>query len=60
MDEKKGWFADVDPDAGTRFIWQPCLQLEGACSALDIWFENEEDCLEFIRTEILPLGMLDD
>lgn len=58
--DKKGWFADVDKDAGTRFIWQPCLQLEGGVSELPIWFESEADCLEFIKTDVIGLGMLND
>lgn len=57
-----GWFSDIDREeapSGTH-QWQPCLQLEGWCPSIDVWFESKEACDEFIRTEILGKPMLPD
>lgn len=54
------WFADVDPEATFRWSYRPYIQTKGGvvCS-LDIWFEDEEECLEFVRNEIVGVGILD-
>lgn len=56
---KRGWFADVDPEM-KAFKWQPCCQVDGMVQSLDIWFSSKEGCEDWIREEVLGLGMLDD
>jgi hypothetical protein len=55
--EPTGWFADIDPDVDHR--WQPCLQLGGWCPSMPVWFKSEQECLDFIRDEIIGQGMYD-
>jgi len=57
--EKQGWWAAEESDRGD-FPWVPHVQLRSVCLDLDISFKTEAECLEFIRTEILPLGLLDE
>lgn len=53
-----GWFADVSDEADRTegFPWQPFLQLDGLCLPLPMWFATEEECVVFIRTEIIGRG----
>lgn len=52
-----GWFADVDPDVTSgEHVWQPCLQLEGMCLPIEVWFSTEAECLEFIRENVIGQG----
>lgn len=53
-----GWAAEQEPEdveqTAFRGMWYPYIQLQGGMGAdLDIHFRTEEDCLEFIRDEIL-------
>jgi len=54
-----GWFADVDEERCGDYVWQPVLQLDGACLALSTWFNSEEACVQFIQTEIVGRCLLD-
>lgn len=54
----RGWFADRD-DSAAPHNWAAFLQLDGMCLRLDgAWFSSEQDCAEFIRTDILGKGEL--
>lgn len=54
----RGWFARLgDDDDAFPGYWQPTLQLDGLQVPSGIGFTTEEDCLDFIRTEILGKGM---
>lgn len=57
---KTGWFADIDSDDATPpYIWQPCVQVTGGlCTSLQIWFASKEECLKFIREDILTTSHL--
>lgn len=60
MSNHVGWFADLDEDQKSP-MWQPCLQAQGGVvTNLDISFTTEQDCLDFIRTEVLGCGMFDE
>lgn len=58
-DAHRGWFADLDEERGevAGYAWRPFLQCPGHVVPADIWFASEEDCQEFIRTDILGRGM---
>lgn len=58
--DQTGWFADIDSDQTGEYRWQPCLQLDGWCPPLPVWFKTEQDCLDFIRTEVISQGIYDD
>ena len=61
MSGKRGWFADVDLDvkAGPP-KWQPCFETgHGHVPSFAIWFDTEEECLGWIRENILGAGLLD-
>ena len=61
MDPKRGWFAEIDDEAATEYKWRPVLQADGWLGELgDIWFRTEQECLDWIKTEILGHGMLVD
>lgn len=56
-----GWFADTamdgdDPPDG--YPWQPVLQAGNSCHPIDVWFRTEEECLSYIRDNILGKGVL--
>ena len=53
---ERGWFADISSDEGMEDRWQPHIQCEGVCPSLDVWFETEEDCNQFIREQIIGKG----
>lgn len=51
----RGWFADIDEDAPGDTQWQPCLNLEsGHIPCFEVWFKTEQDCLDWIRREVIP------
>jgi hypothetical protein len=53
---KHGWFADWDEEAAG---FRPVLQTKkGTVGSLDIWFTEEDQCNEFIRTEVIGEGLL--
>jgi hypothetical protein len=52
-EERNFWFADVDRDQGSGYIWQPVLQMGGMCSSMATWFATRVECEDFIREEIL-------
>jgi hypothetical protein len=58
---RQGWFSDIDPDTAIddTFRWQACLQLEGWCPTIDVWFDTKEDCDTFIRDEVVGKPALD-
>ncbi|MFD9739457.1 hypothetical protein [Umezawaea sp. NPDC059074] len=58
MESTTGWFADVDPDVSDDHTWQPCLLLDDVRLSLDLWFATEEECLAFIRKEVVGRGVL--
>lgn len=56
------WFADVgDSEDAPRhrdgsLYWQPCVQSDGLCVSIDIWFDTEPECVRFIRQIVaLPI-----
>lgn len=57
----EGWFADLadEEERDPRCPWQPFLQISGCCFPLPVWFASEEDCMEFIRDDIVGRGLLD-
>jgi len=54
-----GWFADrSDPEErDTKYPWQPFVQMGSGCLSLDARFETEEECMQFIRDEVLAHGI---
>jgi len=58
MESTTGWFADVDPDVSDDHTWQPCLLLDDIRLSLDLWFATEEECLAFIRKDVVGRGVL--
>jgi hypothetical protein len=57
----RGWFADLadEEERNPRWPWQPFIQITGSCLPLPVWFETEAECLDFIRTDIVGRGLLD-
>ena len=56
-----GWFADVDEDSAiNEYSWRPYLQCDGYVAGLDIWFETEEACNQWIRENVLDKRLIDD
>ena len=56
-DRETGWFADRGP---TDDGWFPSVQTESLNLDLEVWFQTEAECLDFIRREILGLGLLEE
>lgn len=57
----RGWFADVDEDGSEGYPWAMFLQVDGFCYRLgEVWFPNEQECLDYIRSDVLGLGMFDE
>lgn len=49
-----GWWADQEADG-----WAPTFQIGRAgCVSLPIWFKTEEECLSFMRENIIGAGLL--
>lgn len=34
-------------------LWKPALQMLSGCLDLDVWFETEDLCVEWMRAEML-------
>lgn len=55
------WWAEHDPENALSrdYPWRPTLQVgSGMCISLEgVSFGSEEDCLDFIRTEIIGAGL---
>ncbi len=57
----KGWFSDVDREAISPFVWQPCFDTDlGHIPSFQLWFENKEACDKWIRENVLDAKMLED
>lgn len=55
----RGWFADIDEEATGAHRWQACLETgTGIVPSISIWFATEEDCLQWIRENVLGVGLL--
>ena len=49
------WYAERDDEAlAGRRMWRPVLQLDGHVCAFAIWFDTEQECVAFIRNEVMP------
>lgn len=60
--ERRGWFADQDPDDPDHMPsapWRPYLQCGGVCPPLRMWFQTKGDCERFIRDEVIGKPWLD-
>lgn len=58
MSNPTGWFAEFDEDGPADAKWRPTLQLAGGVGAdFEMWLRTEEDCLRFIREEVIGAGM---
>jgi hypothetical protein len=55
------WWAEHDPEGALspNYPWRPTLQTGSSmCHSFEgISFGSEEDCLDFIRTEIIGAGL---
>jgi hypothetical protein len=50
---------DAEESSSADCQWHPCLQLEGMCLSFDdVWFRTEQQCVDFIRREIIGKDML--
>lgn len=61
--QETGWFADLadEEQRDERWPWAAFLQMESECHRLDgTWFATKEQCEDFIRSEILGRGLLQD
>jgi hypothetical protein len=60
--DRQGWFADIDPEqAASEWPWQPCLQLDGGtCHSFETWFRTKQECVDYILSEIIGQGLIDD
>jgi hypothetical protein len=57
--DNRGWFADIDEGTPSGDMqWAPFLQLDWGAPSMDVWFASEEDCLRFIREEVVGKGVL--
>lgn len=56
---ENGWWAEHTDADDRRYPWVPTLQSEGCCFSLPIWFASEEECLDWIKSDIIGLGFLD-
>lgn len=59
-DDATGWFAEWEDDDGSG--WRPVLQCSGGfmVTCQGPWFYSEQECLDFIRHDILGAGMFDE
>lgn len=59
--DSRGWYAEEDPEVATDYRWRPALQANGWAGELDgIWFQTEQACIDWIKTEILGHGLYGD
>lgn len=57
---RRGWFADVDPDQHGNYRYQPCLETgEGHIPCFEMWFDTEQECLDWISETVIGVGLLD-
>ena len=49
--------AEGEPCPLTDYPWYPSLYIGGGDAGLDIWFQTEAECLEFIRNVVLPAAL---
>ena len=56
-DYPTGWCASVDDEATGDWKWQPTLAVPGMCLTFDMWFVSQDDCMAYIREEILGQGL---
>jgi hypothetical protein len=49
--EKRGWFADQDDENGG--MWRPYFQTDGVCAGIELWFDTEAECDQFIDEELV-------
>lgn len=48
------WFAATDEEEGAGgFVWRAYLQLPGWCPGLPAWFSSEEECVRFIKEQVI-------
>jgi hypothetical protein len=57
--DRRGWFADLDESATDDFRWAPHLQADGVIPSLDIWFRTEDECMDWIRENVIGRGLFD-
>lgn len=57
-DRRIGWFADIDPEAPAAYQWVPVVQTPGCCFPLPVWFATEDECSDWIDSDIIGLGRL--
>lgn len=53
------WFSDIamrDQTHPDDYPWQPCLQLDGMCLSLGIWFASKDECDQFILSDVVRVG----
>lgn len=53
------WFSDIamrDQTHQHDYPWQPCLQLDGMCLSLEIWFASKDECDQFILSDVVNAG----
>lgn len=61
MSGETGWFACFergDEAVSDEYPWRPVLSLGGYMVSTDSWFKTEDECLDFIRTQILGQPLL--
>jgi len=50
------WFSDIamrDQPHPEQHPWQPCLQLDGFCLSIEMWFASKDECDAFIQSDIV-------
>lgn len=61
--EKHGWFSDTEaedaPGYSPAYPWTPCLQLDGWCPTIGVWFATKEECDRFIKDNLLGQRLYD-
>lgn len=57
MTPKHGWYVSYD---SLDHVYVPTLQAVNCITSLDYPFDYEEDCLEFIKFEVLGQGLRDE
>lgn len=55
----KGWYADLLEEGRNKGRWQPVLQVEGWAPGLEVYCRTEEECVQWIRENVLGKPLLE-
>ena len=57
--DRTGWYADIESNEYMYECWVPTIKTTHGVFTLDLGFPEKEWCKDFIRDELLGVGMYD-